>query len=120
MTNKKLTFRQAKWAEFLFLYNLIITYKPGKEKKKADSLTSRPGDKLEHGEYNRQQAHNQVLLLASKWDPRISTFSKLRPIYSDGGNCRSIVYINQKSMNIDASVVLLVFLYMEIKSSIYI
>lgn len=38
MTTKKLTRRQACWAEFLSGFNFVISYTPGKENQKADSL----------------------------------------------------------------------------------
>ncbi len=44
MTTKKLTKRQACWAEFLSEFNFVISYIPGKENQKADSLTRRPND----------------------------------------------------------------------------
>ena len=56
MTTKKLTPRQARWAEFLSEYNFIISYQSGKKNNKADALTwktnKRPVDdddkRLEH------------------------------------------------------------------------
>jgi hypothetical protein len=43
MTTKKLTRRQARWAEFLADYDFQITYRPGKQNEKADALTRLPG-----------------------------------------------------------------------------
>ena len=56
MTTKKLTPRQARWAEFLSEYNFIISYQSGKKNEKADALTRKPNErpinedneKLEH------------------------------------------------------------------------
>ena len=56
MTTKKLTPRQARWAEFLSEYNFIISYQSGKRNKKADALTrklnkrpsSKNDERLEH------------------------------------------------------------------------
>ena len=39
MTTKKLSRRQARWAEFLSGFNFVISYTPGRENGKADSLT---------------------------------------------------------------------------------
>ena len=47
VTIKKLTRRQARWALTLANYNFEITYRPGKQNMKADSLTCRPGDRPE-------------------------------------------------------------------------
>ena len=47
MTTKKLTRRQARWAEFLAGYNFQVTYRLGKQNDKADALTQRLGDRLE-------------------------------------------------------------------------
>ena len=44
MTTKKLSRRQARWIEFLSGFNFVISYTPGKENKKADSLTRRLND----------------------------------------------------------------------------
>jgi hypothetical protein len=44
MTTKRLTRRQARWAEFLADYNFRITYRPGKQNDKADALTRRGSD----------------------------------------------------------------------------
>ena len=42
MTTKKLTPRQARWAEFLLEYNFIISYQSGKKNEKANALTRKP------------------------------------------------------------------------------
>lgn len=44
MTTKKLNRRQARWAEFLHEFNFKITYRPGKQSTKPDSLTRPPDD----------------------------------------------------------------------------
>jgi tRNA splicing ligase len=50
MSTKKLTRRQAQWAEFLSRYNFQIVYQPSKQNGKADALTRRLGDRLEGNE----------------------------------------------------------------------
>ena len=42
MTTKKLTPRQARWAEFLSKFNFKVTYQTGKKNEKADALTRKP------------------------------------------------------------------------------
>ena len=44
MTTKELSERQGRWQEFLSQYNFRIIYRPGKEGRKPDALTRRPGD----------------------------------------------------------------------------
>ena len=44
MTTKELSERQGRWQEFLSQYNFRIIYQPGKEGRKPDVLTRRPGD----------------------------------------------------------------------------
>lgn len=41
MTTKQLTSRQARWAEFLSAFNFVISYRPGKQGEKPNSLTRR-------------------------------------------------------------------------------
>ena len=55
MTTKKLTRRQARWAEFLSEFNFVITYRTGKQNEKADALTRRPNDKPPDDEDERQK-----------------------------------------------------------------
>ena len=62
MTTKKLTRRQARWAEFLSELNFVITYRPGKKNEKADALTRRPNDKSHDDDDERQQHQLQTLL----------------------------------------------------------
>lgn len=49
MTTKKLTARQARWAEFLSSFRFIIRYNPGKNNKLADTLTRRSQDDVAPG-----------------------------------------------------------------------
>ena len=66
MTTKKLTRRQARWAEFLSGFNFVISYTPGKENQKADSLTRRPNDLPSDDNDDRQQYLLQTLLPAKR------------------------------------------------------
>ena len=62
MTTKKLTRRQACWAEFLSGFNFLISYILGKENQKADSLTRRPNDLPSDDNDDWQQHLLQTLL----------------------------------------------------------
>ena len=62
MTTKQLNRRQARWAEFLSEFNFKITYRPGKQGTKPDSLTRRPGDLPEREDDDRRQYQSQVIL----------------------------------------------------------
>jgi hypothetical protein len=73
MTTKKLTRRQARWAEFLAGYNFQVTYRPGKQNDKADALTRRPGDRPEgDDEDDRQKYQLQTLLPPSRIHPDVA------------------------------------------------
>ena len=62
MTTKKLTPRQARWAEFLSEFNFVVTYQSGKKNNKADALTPRPNERPISDEDERQEHRMQVLL----------------------------------------------------------
>ena len=62
MTTKKLSRRQAHWAEFLSGFNFVISYTPGRENGKADSLTRRPNDCPADDRDDRQQHLLQTIL----------------------------------------------------------
>ena len=62
MTTKKLTPRQAKWAEFLSEFNFVVTYQSGKKNDKADALTRKPNKRPISNENDQQEHRMQVLL----------------------------------------------------------
>ena len=62
MSTKKLTRRQARWAEFLSEFNFVITYRLGKKNEKVEALTRRPNDKPQNEEDELQQHQLQTLL----------------------------------------------------------
>ena len=62
MTTKKLTPRQARWAEFLSEFNFVVTYQSGKKNDKADALTRKPNERPISDEDDRQEHGMQVLL----------------------------------------------------------
>ena len=45
MTTKKLTSKQARWAEFLPKFNFVVTYQTGKKNDKANALTKKPNER---------------------------------------------------------------------------
>ena len=69
MTTKKLTRHQARWVLTLANYNFEITYRPGKQNMKADSLTRRPGDRRERDNDDRQELQFQTILTPEKLSP---------------------------------------------------
>ena len=60
MTTKQLNRRQARWAEFLSEFNFMITYRPGKQGEKPDTLTRRSQDLPKGLEDSRQQHQFQT------------------------------------------------------------
>ena len=62
MTTKKLTPRQAKWAEFLSEFNFKVMYQTGKKNDKADALTRKPNEWPANEKNERQEHRMQVLL----------------------------------------------------------
>ena len=66
MTTKKLTKHQACWAEFLSEFNFIISYTPGKENQKVDSLTWRPNNHPSDNNDDCQQHLLQTIFPAKR------------------------------------------------------
>ena len=62
MTTKKLTPRQARWAEFLSKFNFKVTYQTGKKNDKADALTRKPNERPISNEDDQQEHRMRVLL----------------------------------------------------------
>ena len=62
MTTKKLTLRQAKWAEFLSKFNFVVTYQSGKKNDKANVLTRKPNKQPISDEDDWQEHRMQVLI----------------------------------------------------------
>ena len=65
MTTKKLTPRQARWAEFLSEFNFVVTYQSGNKNDKADILTRKPNQQPTNEE-DKQQKHRMQILLPLK------------------------------------------------------
>ena len=68
MTTKQLNRRQARWAEFLSEFNFKITYRPGKEGEKPDTLTRLAQDRPKGFDDACQQHQFQTVLKADQLD----------------------------------------------------
>ena len=77
MTTKQLNRRQAKWAEFLAKFNFQITYRPGTEGTKPDSLTRRSQDLPADNSDERRQFNNQTILKPKNLNPGVRNAIKL-------------------------------------------
>ena len=82
MTTKKLTPRQARWAEFLLEYNFIISYQSGKKNEKADALTRQPGERPISKDNERLEHCMQTLLPRERFEHVVN----LEPIEVENGN----------------------------------
>ena len=71
MTTKQLNRRQARWAKFLSEFNFRITYRPGKEGEKPDTLTRLSQDRPKRFDDSRQQHQFQTLLKADQLDDNV-------------------------------------------------
>lgn len=83
MTTKKLTRRQARWAELLSEFNFVITYRPGKQNEKADALTRRPNDKPQDESDERQKHQLQTMLPIARLSAEVQQDCGLAPIETD-------------------------------------
>lgn len=66
-TTKLLNRRQARWSEFLSRFNFKISYRPGRQGLKPDSLTRRSEDMPQKGD-ERLQHQSQTILKRENWD----------------------------------------------------
>lgn len=83
MSFKQLNARQARWAEFLADFNFKITYRPGKQSTKPDSLTRRVGDLLTDENDDRTQYRHQIILKDENLEPGVKTAINLAPLLLD-------------------------------------
>ena len=72
MTTKKLTPRQARWAEFLLEYNFIISYQSGKKNEKADALTRKPHERPIAEDDKRLEHQMQTLLPRKRFEHMVN------------------------------------------------
>ena len=82
MTTKKLTSRQARWAEFLSEYNFIISYQSGKKNNKADALTQKPNKRPVNDDDERLKHRMRTLLPPERFEH----VANLEPIEVENGN----------------------------------
>ena len=68
MSTKELSEQQGRWQEFLSQYNFRIIYRPGKEGRKLDTLTRRPGDIPTTEEKKLQKRLGILLPKETCWD----------------------------------------------------
>ena len=68
MTTKQLNCWQARWAKFLSEFNFKISYRPGKEGEKPDTLTRLAQDRPKRFDDSRQQHQFQTLLKTDQLD----------------------------------------------------
>ena len=83
MTSKQLNRRQARWAEFLSEFNFKISYRPGRQGTKPDSLTRRVGDLPENDNDDRYQYQQQVLLKDKNLEEGVRNAISLAPMLID-------------------------------------
>ena len=83
MSSKQLNSRQARWAEFLSEFNFRITYRPGKQGTKPDSLTRRVGDLPENNSDDRTQYRYQTILKDNNLDKGIKNAAQLASLLLD-------------------------------------
>src|SRR5437762_10839671 len=75
MTNKALTPRQVRWANFLSQFNFTVKYRPGKLNGKADYLSRMPGVMPRRGGENLQH-RLQRILKDDNLDPELRKIAK--------------------------------------------
>ena len=75
MTNKTLTPRQVRWANFLSQFNFMVRYRPGKKNGKADYLSHLPGVKTEGGDENLN-FRLQRILKDENLDPELQEIAR--------------------------------------------
>ena len=68
MTTKKITRRQAHWAEFQSRFNFVISYILGKDNAKIDTLIRQPNDSLSDDYDDCQQHLLPILILPKRLD----------------------------------------------------
>lgn len=84
MSSKQLNSRQARWAEFLSEFNFRITYRPGKQSTKPDSLTRRVGDLPESENDDRTQYRFRTILKDDNLEEGVRHAAQLASLLVDG------------------------------------
>jgi hypothetical protein len=79
MTTKKLSARQARWAEYLSRYHFRLMYRTGKANERADALSRKHEDVTAQGKVMAEY-RTQVLIPRAKIDPAVVKDLELAPI----------------------------------------
>jgi hypothetical protein len=82
MSTKNLNRRQARWSEFLSRFNFKITYRPGRQGAKPDSLTRRSEDLPREGD-QRLTHQSQVVLKPENLDISLNATSQENALEED-------------------------------------
>lgn len=72
MSSKKLSQRQARWAEYLSRFNFLLRYRPDHKGRKPDALTRQSGDLPKEGD-EILEMQNQVLLRSENLDDQVKS-----------------------------------------------
>ena len=83
MSSKQLNRRQARWAEFLAEFNFKISYRPGRQGTKPDSLTRRVGDLPEGKDDERHQYQYQTILKSKSLEAGVRPAIQLTALLLD-------------------------------------
>jgi len=79
MTTKKLSARQARWAEYLSRFHFKLMYRAGKSNERADALSRKHEDVKEQGKV-MEEYRTQVLLPRTKIDSAVVKDLQLAPV----------------------------------------
>src|SRR5579862_7276977 len=85
MTTKKLSARQARWAEYLSRYHFLLTYRTGKANERADALSRKREDLLSQGQVMTAN-RTQVLFPLDKVTDEVVRDLQLAPLEPSGGS----------------------------------
>lgn len=71
MSNKRLSPRHMRWADFLTRFNFRITYRPGNLATLPDALSRKPEDVPQNEDDDRLRNRERALIPPERFDPRI-------------------------------------------------
>ena len=76
MTSKKLTSRQARWAEILSKFNIVIQFQSKTQNVKTDALTRMSNSRLKNDTDERHQYREQMLLTSKRLEIHVVKFDE--------------------------------------------
>src|SRR5579862_4436921 len=85
MTTKKLSARQARWAEYLSRYHFLLTYRTGRTNERADALSRKREDLLSQSQVMAAN-RTQILLPREKLTDEVVRDLQLAPLEPFGGS----------------------------------